>query len=460
MFVKSEEIQIENYDYIIVGSGPAGATLAKQLINDNKLVLMIETGGREYDSYLQEAYSYVHGVGHYTTEHWPGHWIRALGGTSAVWSGMVRPLTERNLKTWPLFFKDLEPFYDDASRLLGRNPEMTNFSRNFSQNFKFLPFSYEEPLRLGSEENETFWKTNKLHVLLNTTLTNLEINDAKTLITNITLFTASKQYRRFKISTFQKVILAAGGIGNAQILMGSAKEHQKAIGNQYDQVGRYLMEHPHFFNCAKLFLRDPITSFFPPKSFGDFIPAVSPDDDTYSKNGSLDVSFELEVTELDINEPIIDHLFKKYHKKLSVYDVHARSEMLADPENRLEVIHGRDPSGLPRLRATCILNAADQRSILRNLQSLGENVHENNFGRLLIIPEPIFDDVLGGGHIMGTTRMGDSPKNSVVDQNCRVHGIVNLYVLGSSVFRTGGYANPTMTIVALACKLAEHLRSK
>ena len=58
---------------------------------------------------------------------------------------------------------------------------------------------------------------------------------------------------------------------------------------------------------------------------------------------------------------------------------------------------------------------------------------------------------------MGTTRMHDDPRHGVVDKNCKVHGLGNLYIAGSSVFSTGGYANPTLTIVALAVRLSDHL---
>jgi choline dehydrogenase-like flavoprotein len=75
-------------------------------------------------------------------------------------------------------------------------------------------------------------------------------------------------------------------------------------------------------------------------------------------------------------------------------------------------------------------------------------------------PEHWPEFVLGGGHHMGTTRMADDPTRGVVDRNCRVHGLDNLYVIGGSVFPTGGAANPTLTIVALTLRLAEHLKSR
>ncbi len=69
------------------------------------------------------------------------------------------------------------------------------------------------------------------------------------------------------------------------------------------------------------------------------------------------------------------------------------------------------------------------------------------------------DGVRGAWHQIGTTRMDQNPKAGVVDQNSRVHGTSNLFVAGSSVFPTAGYTNPTLTIVALAVRLADHLKS-
>jgi choline dehydrogenase-like flavoprotein len=63
-----------------------------------------------------------------------------------------------------------------------------------------------------------------------------------------------------------------------------------------------------------------------------------------------------------------------------------------------------------------------------------------------------------GGHPMGATRMSSDPADGIVDPNLRVHTTDNLYVASCSVFPTGGSANPTLTIIALAVRLAEHLR--
>ena len=105
-----------------------------------------------------------------------------------------------------------------------------------------------------------------------------------------------------------------------------------------------------------------------------------------------------------------------------------------------------------------MLDGEDFRNAELTLRELGTALIGENRGRVRIENDLIYRRVLGGGHTMGTTRMGTNRSNSVVDRNCRVHGYRNFFVAGSSVFPTGGYANPTLTIVALASRLAREIR--
>jgi choline dehydrogenase-like flavoprotein len=95
---------------------------------------------------------------------------------------------------------------------------------------------------------------------------------------------------------------------------------------------------------------------------------------------------------------------------------------------------------------------------------LGAEVGHAGLGRLLLLidedEESWPDDLSGGYHLMGTTRMSADPRTGVVDADCRVHGMDNLYVAGSSVFADGGSGTPTLTIVALALRLADHLKMR
>jgi len=109
------------------------------------------------------------------------------------------------------------------------------------------------------------------------------------------------------------------------------------------------------------------------------------------------------------------------------------------------------------------LSALDQDSLRQGARLLAQAVAANGIGRLkaktaeLAIPAPQAQYLHGGHHTYGTTRMSDTPSTGVVDANCRVHGLHNLYVAGAAVFPTTGYANPTLSVVAIAARLADHL---
>jgi choline dehydrogenase-like flavoprotein len=127
----------------------------------------------------------------------------------------------------------------------------------------------------------------------------------------------------------------------------------------------------------------------------------------------------------------------------------------------VRLIEERDALGVPRVQLEWRLSPLDKRTLWKGHRLLARALGRAGLGRLQVLIEE--DDHswptgLGGGrHHMGTTRMHADPKRGVVDANCRVHGMANLSVAGSSVFPTSGSANPTLTLIALALRLAEHL---
>lgn len=128
--------------------------------------------------------------------------------------------------------------------------------------------------------------------------------------------------------------------------------------------------------------------------------------------------------------------------------------MLPSADNQVFLTGERDRLGLYRAAARCVLDARDFRNAEMTLRAFAESLIVHEKGRLRINNDRIYSRVLGGGHIMGTTRMGEQSSGSVVDADCQVHGYGNFYVAGCSVFPPAGYANPTWTAVALALRLA------
>ena len=123
-----------------------------------------------------------------------------------------------------------------------------------------------------------------------------------------------------------------------------------------------------------------------------------------------------------------------------------------------------DALGLPRLRVDWRYTSNDVATVRGALALLAENIRHSGIGALAYDPASIEFEMTRygayGGHHLGTTRMGHDPRASVVDRDCRVHGVVNLSIASSAVFPTSSQANPTLTVVALALRLAERLRSE
>jgi choline dehydrogenase-like flavoprotein len=139
-----------------------------------------------------------------------------------------------------------------------------------------------------------------------------------------------------------------------------------------------------------------------------------------------------------------------------------RIDPVPNPDSRVTLGSERDPLGLPRIEFHWQLSPLDKHSVRRTLEIIGAELGRAGLGRLQILinddDTTWTKDTRGGWHHMGTTRMSDDPKRGVVDRNCQVHGISNLFIAGSSVFPTAGSGTPTMLLVSLALRLADHIK--
>ena len=136
------------------------------------------------------------------------------------------------------------------------------------------------------------------------------------------------------------------------------------------------------------------------------------------------------------------------------------SEQAPNPESRITLNDRKDALGVPNINLAWRLSDVDRKTIVRGHELLGLAFAKHGLGRFRLMhkdTEKFTKITRGGWHHMGTTRMHDSPTQGVTDANCKIHGVDNLYVAGSSLFTTSGAANPTLTIVALALRLVDHL---
>jgi choline dehydrogenase-like flavoprotein len=140
-----------------------------------------------------------------------------------------------------------------------------------------------------------------------------------------------------------------------------------------------------------------------------------------------------------------------------------RQEQAPNPNSRVTLSAEKDALGMPRAKLDWQLTELDKRSMRTFYQLLGREMGRTETGRVQIRDWLLGDDrswpsfISGGWHHMGTTRMSADPKQGVVDADCRVHGLANLYVAGAGVYATAGAVNPTLTLVAMSVRLARHL---
>jgi choline dehydrogenase-like flavoprotein len=267
---------------------------------------------------------------------------------------------------------------------------------------------------------------------------------------------------------------------------------QAGLGNQRDLVGRFFMEHPHVNGFGEAVLADlqRMPPLYRQRLTIERRPAqaaFSPSINFLRTNRLLNANFMLGLaghykagTPTYLNaQKTASHRDMLRAARPFLIDQHAPTaealtsdgvwlgmgsacEQIPNPDSRVTLADEKDALGLRKIRLDWRLTEQDRRSLLQHMHSLALELGALGLGRMQLDIEDngIWPTIVNGGsHHMGTTRMSENPQSGVVDRNCRVHGLDNLYIAGSSVFPTSGAANPTLTIVALALRLADHLRN-
>lgn len=150
--------------------------------------------------------------------------------------------------------------------------------------------------------------------------------------------------------------------------------------------------------------------------------------------------------------------------KNHVYSLDFHAEQEPQPDSRVTLGEDRDALGMPRLTVDWRYTRGDVATVQTALALLSDDLARSGCGRFDYDPDMVETEMTRygayGGHHIGTARMGDDPRRSVVDKDCRVHGIANLHLAGAAVFPTSSQANPTLTAVALALRLADRLQAR
>ena len=448
------------YDYYVIGAGPAGIALSIELAKANRTVLVFETGTvTEPRDDMPNAVNY----GHFRNGWWDQHSIRALGGTSRVWAGWCATLMEVDFDNpaagvrWPIRKSDLAPYYRRAAAVVDREPSILDVETRLAPGFAYRPFSRStRPTRFGRKYREALSTSALVDVALGTSVIGLDANASRSAVSSVACFRhASGATEQLDIDPAQNVVLAGGGISNAQLFLQPRADGAVPVGNESGLAGKYLMEHPHLYDVGEVVLDDDLDHQSRPADFGTAVHTLVPDEQQMRRHGLLGCS--VECLDRTTEHRMAEHLVGEYAKPFHHYVCSVRSEMAPAASNEVFLTGERAAAGLYRPAARCVIGAGDFLNVEKTLRLLGESLIESGKGRVRINNERLYRQPTGGGHIMGTTRMGTSQSNSVVDRDCLVHGYDNLFVAGSSVFPTGGYANPTLTILALSLRLADTL---
>lgn len=495
----------------IIGAGVAGLSLALRLERNADLdILLIESGGLQDDREFDDLSAGESNLGDYPFKETRA---RAFGGTTRRWTGACIPLDPVDFEPrswlahsgWPIRYDDLASYYEDAGEIFGLSDagalrDRLQDTPLHGRGLAAQVVQYSTPLDLGAKYQARIGKSEKVTCWLHASARHLAVDETGQRIETIWLRTPAGTSLAVRP---RAVVLAAGGLENPRLLLLSKDRCEKGLGNGNDLVGRYHMEHP-IRSLAILPIGAGKESFLPYTNRIRLSRSTA--QGTFGLSGALrnaegllDMHFRLyRYNALEDHPAVIDakrlvagqpvrpgrstlsrlaqlgtssvsiarylgwHLANKTCR-LAPFD-HVRMtafvEQEPDPENRVTLGTQRDRHGslLPclRYRESGFMTDSQQRSLERLAQLLAERGFPGLRFR--------FEDAghLGlydkyGLHQMGATRMAETPARGVVDRDCRVFGLSNLFVAGSSVFATGGAANPTLTISALALRLADHL---
>jgi choline dehydrogenase-like flavoprotein len=415
---------------------------------------------------------------------------------------------------WPIGAGDLAPYYPEARRLcqlvvtegeIDHGPPLPRRPRLSVSDpaLRTIVYQFSPPTRFGQAYQRDLASSENTHVYLSANVVKLDGGAHGGPVTAAVVRTLKGTVFRVEARRF---ILAAGGIENPRLLLASHDVRSAGLGNEQDLVGRYFMEHLHvrlgcfvptdprtnlsFYIEGRRSVRRPLGAFtLSPAArragrLAGFSAVLLPPsrrsvDATLRRQARLrdpwglhaasiaqagGVGFALRVVDKFAREVLDPGSLSLSGLPLGpgryAYEIMGRGEQTPWRESRVMIDRDPDRLGMPSVVLDWRVNPSDLQSMTASLMALGAVLARSGVGTLHLPDDSTgawAARITGSWHHIGTTRMHRDPRHGVVDANSRVHSVPNLYVTGSSVFPTGGYANPTLTILAVALRLADHV---
>lgn len=486
------------YDIVIVGSGIAGLGLSRLLNTTNAKILIFDSGDLKFNKTInQKSHAESKNLGNWPSKNYASHFsrVRMFGGNSNVWGGWCMELDEydySNNDVWGYLKKELIQHYPNAYKLLNITPKkissqelnlssvdpyVINISRG---NFKNKCKSY-------IEENQN------IDLILNTEVDKINFDANK--VTSLSLKNLSGATKEVFLN---KLVMSTGGFEATKIL--SSNIPKLYLNNN---LGKFFMEHPqlqvgrvkissksinrfakkyspptakHLFDDKRNIVNEKYFSGFKSTNKNVRNYFVLRTSNVYQSKAlyrlrhtiltkSLSATGKIHIINLvQLVGDMFDMFFRKLFSKLSKsksYSVVLHLEQKPDKKNKIEINKNKailDWNFTDNDFANLKKSIEDLNIIFKEMESkfILKKIFNSDKDK---INNYLKKNIFGIGHHMGTTRMGFKKEDSVCDLNLKYHGIENLYINSTSVFPTGGIANPTLTLLALTSRLAENLNN-
>ena len=493
-------------DLCIVGAGAAGISMALEWAGSSRTVLLLEGGGFQYEPAMQDLYrGDIVGLPYYPLQ---AARLHQFGGTTGHWAGFCSTLDQIDCESrewvahsgWPLRRTELDPFYARAQPLLELGPYEYGAADWQRRDPAMVPlpldprvmwtkmWQFSPPTRFGTRYRSAIVDAHNIKLYTHATVCELEANQAARAIDELRIRTLDGKELRARARVY---VLACCSIQNARLLLASNRSVPGGLGNDYDNVGRFFMEHiempcghlalaPSHSRYMKMYALELGTT----KARGEM--ALSPEVQRRERilNGTISLEpgglDEVAKSTFEWGTPTLLDSLRAWGERGNsgappaagpgappaqrFFHLRTRLEQAPNPASRVTLSAERDALGVPRVRLDWRLTDLERRSFRQIYSVAGRELGRSGAGRVQILDwvrgeGPWPGNLSGGWHHMGTTRMHVSRREGVVDPHCRVHTLANLYVAGASVFPTSGAANPTLTLVAMALRLSDHLKA-
>jgi choline dehydrogenase-like flavoprotein len=493
-----------NGDICIVGAGAAGISFALQWKDSPYRIVLLEGGGFSVENEIQDSYrGKTTGQRYFPLQSSRLHYF---GGTTGHWAGFCSDYDAIDFRKrswvpesgWPIPRSDLDnayarahsllelgPYQNDVSYWLEKDPERVSLPFDSDKVYNKV-WQFSPPTRFGTRYKDEILRSRNITLYTYANATEIRTDEIIGTVTSVTIKNLAGRQHAVKARYF---VLACCSIQNARLLLCSNRQFSKGLGNAYDKVGRYFMEHIEM-TSGDLYLREAAVlklymwEFFSVKMRVELALTEKAQEELGILNGTVSLSphtgkdFPAFIdTFSDRPEKMVNEWQereKRYSEGKQESDARAyrrfsmftRMEQAPNPSSRVTLDNERDAFGMQRVILHWELTPLEKRSIRKLNQMIGIQAGVSGIGRVKLSewlgdPDDTWPSTTGGGwHHMGTTRMHQDPKQGVVNSDCRVHGIRNLFIAGGSCFSTAGAANPTLTVVALTLRLSDHLKQQ